>query len=105
MRVYVAGPMGGQSENISVAIKAATKLLDAGLSPYVPHLTYYWDVRHARARSRWMTLDLEWLKVCDCLLRLPGDSEGADQEVAWAKELGIPVYMSMDAVIAKGRAR
>ncbi|MFF4714386.1 DUF4406 domain-containing protein [Streptomyces eurythermus] len=29
---------------------------------------------------------------CDAVLRLPGDSEGADQDVALARRRGLPVY-------------
>jgi hypothetical protein len=32
------------------------------------------------------------LQHCDAVLRLPGDSTGADQDVAIAKERGLPVY-------------
>jgi hypothetical protein len=32
------------------------------------------------------------LQHCDAVLRLPGESRGADQDVAIARERGIPVY-------------
>jgi hypothetical protein len=32
------------------------------------------------------------LARCDALLRIPGESRGADLDVARAKELGLPVY-------------
>ncbi|WP_231494916.1 DUF4406 domain-containing protein [Cellulomonas sp. KRMCY2] len=32
------------------------------------------------------------LQHCDAVLRLPGESTGADQDVAIARERGIPVY-------------
>ena len=32
------------------------------------------------------------LQHCDAVLRLPGDSRGADQDVAIARERGLPVY-------------
>jgi hypothetical protein len=32
------------------------------------------------------------LQHCDAVLRLPGESSGADQDVAIANELGLPVY-------------
>ena len=38
------------------------------------------------------------LQHCDAVLRLPGDSRGADQDVAIAQERGIPVYYSLDEV-------
>ena len=38
------------------------------------------------------------LQHCDAVLRLPGDSRGADRDVAIARERGIPVYYSLAEV-------
>ena len=38
------------------------------------------------------------LQHCDAVLRLPGESVGADQDVAIARERGLPVYRSVDEV-------
>lgn len=38
------------------------------------------------------------LQHCDAVLRLPGESRGADQDVAIARRRGIPVYFSVDEV-------
>lgn len=38
------------------------------------------------------------LQHCDAVLRLPGTSRGADQDVEIAVERGIPVYYSLDEV-------
>lgn len=38
------------------------------------------------------------LQRCDAVLRLPGESKGADQDVAIARERGIPVYTSLAEV-------
>ncbi|MFT4215846.1 MAG: DUF4406 domain-containing protein [Micropruina sp.] len=38
------------------------------------------------------------LQHCDAVLRLPGDSRGADQDVTIAQARGIPVYNSLDEV-------
>ncbi|KQX05168.1 MULTISPECIES: hypothetical protein [unclassified Leifsonia] len=35
------------------------------------------------------------LQHCDAVLRLPGASSGADQDVAIARERGLPVYTSL----------
>jgi hypothetical protein len=35
------------------------------------------------------------LERCDALLRIPGDSRGADQDVARAIQLGLPIYMDL----------
>ena len=42
------------------------------------------------------------LQHCDAVLRLPGESTGADQDVAIARRRGIPVYSSIDEVPVHG---
>ena len=38
------------------------------------------------------------LQHCDAVLRLPGESKGADQDVAIARERGIPVYTAIEQI-------
>jgi hypothetical protein len=38
------------------------------------------------------------LQHCDAVLRLPGESRGADQDVTIAQRRGIPVYYSLDDI-------
>ena len=38
------------------------------------------------------------LQHCDAVLRLPGASTGADQDVAIARNRGIPVYYDLDEI-------
>lgn len=40
------------------------------------------------------------LQHCDAVLRLPGASAGADQDVAIATERGLPVYRSLEQIPA-----
>jgi hypothetical protein len=40
------------------------------------------------------------LQHCDAVLRLPGDSAGADKDVEIAHERGLPVYRSIDEIPA-----
>ena len=42
-----------------------------------------------------MEIELPWVSVADAVLRLPGESLGADLEVARAEEAGIPVFRSI----------
>jgi hypothetical protein len=41
------------------------------------------------------------LAHCDAVLRLPGESRGADQDVAIARQLGIPVYLRIEDIPAR----
>lgn len=40
------------------------------------------------------------LEHCDAVLRLPGESAGADQDVAIARRRGIPVYTDVEQIPA-----
>jgi len=42
------------------------------------------------------------LAHCDAVLRLPGESTGADQDVAIATERGLPVYYRLEDIPAVG---
>ena len=97
MRIYVAGPFskGNQMQNVHTAIGAADMLVVKGHTPFIPHLTAFWSLVYSHPDDFWYAYDLEWLKVCDALLRLPGPSVGADNEVRQAKAQGKPVYYSL----------
>lgn len=96
-RIYVAGPYTKPDPvvNTRKAIEAANELFDLGYAPYVPHLTLFWHFAFPRPYEDWMRLDFQWVKQCDALLRLPGESSGADREVIVAQEAGIPVFRSI----------
>ncbi|MCI4670968.1 MAG: DUF4406 domain-containing protein [Bacteroidia bacterium] len=38
------------------------------------------------------------LEKCDAVLRIPGASNGADQDVRIAKERGLPIFYSLDEI-------
>lgn len=103
-RVYVSGPIthGDQFRNVRRAIQAASQIIAAGHAPFVPHLTCVWVMCDDPGLDyeRWIEYDLSWIDVCDCLVRLEGHSPGADREVQYAQEHGIPVYTSVDLFIS-----
>jgi hypothetical protein len=97
IRVYIAGPYskGDVAVNVRTAIEMGTKLWDSGLfAPYVPHLTHFWHLVTPKPYETWLELDNEWIPACDCILRLPGDSSGADKEIKLAESLGLPVFFT-----------
>lgn len=67
--------------------------------PFAPLLGHYVDVHYRFDCHWWLEYDLIWLRLCDCVLRLDGESDGADREVEEAKKLGIPVYYSLSELI------
>ena len=92
--IYIAGPYTDPDpvSNTRRAIDAFNVLVDAGFTPFVPHLTLFIDIIHQQSASFWYAYDLELLERCDVLLRLSGDSWGADREVEFATDHGIPVF-------------
>ena len=93
-RIYVAGPYSkpDPTHNVHVAVTLGQLLLDRGYVPFVPHVTHLWQLISPNDYETWMDWDFEWLRTCDAVLRLAGDSPGADREVALANSLGIPVF-------------
>lgn len=96
MKIYVAGPYskGDVAVNVREAILAGDGLRALGHTPFIPHLTHLWHMVRPHEIDFWYKYDLEWLELCDAVFRLPGESTGADREVARALELGLPVFYS-----------
>lgn len=100
VKVYIAGPYtkGDVAINVNRVIQAADKLLALGFIPYVPHLTHFWHLISPHPYETWLDIDNAFLVLCDCVLRLPGESSGADKEVELAKAKGIPVYYNIEEI-------
>jgi len=96
-KIYIAGPYtkGDVAINVREAIRVANEISDKGYAPFVPHFTHFWHMIFPRLYEFWLELDNQFLPHCDALLRLPGESSGADKEVNFAKELNKPVFKSI----------
>lgn len=107
-RVYIAGPIskGPLQENIRIACEAGIALIRAGLAPLVPHLTCYMGgpapevLPCGTVHTDWYESDLPWVSVSDAVLRLPGESVGAEKEVELALLMHIPVFTDLNQCIA-----
>jgi nucleoside 2-deoxyribosyltransferase len=93
-RIYIAGPytQGDVGVNMGRALSAANYLIEHGFAPFVPHLFHFLHMMHPQSYEVWLEQDMVWLAQCDALLRLSGDSPGADREVYWARTYHVPVY-------------
>lgn len=96
IKVYVSSPytLGDVAMNVKKQINAVDELMNKGFAPFAPLYSHFQHMAHPRPCQDWIKVYLEWVMVCDCVLRLDGESTGADGEVKLAKELGIPVYYS-----------
>jgi nucleoside 2-deoxyribosyltransferase len=95
-RIYLAGPIGHDpmktARNSLDAIMYAEQLALLGANVFVPHMTLPWQQIYPKSYEQMMTYDFEWIDVCDAIVRFPGDSPGAEREVAYAKTIDIPVF-------------
>jgi hypothetical protein len=83
--IYIAGPYSSDPvHGTRAAILAADAVWDAGGCPLVPHLSLLADIVSPRPYEEWLQRDLGLLAVCEAVIRLPGESAGADAEVEWA---------------------
>jgi hypothetical protein len=79
--------------------------MKAGFAPFCPHLTCYMGgdtpevLPCGTTHDNWYDIDLPWVEVSQAVLRLPGESIGADKETVLATSLGIPVYNTLQSLI------
>ena len=127
-RIYLAGPIsrGNLADNVNQATAAFVALAKAGFAPWCPHWSVYSkpcrsdsgvcdnggyiregaclvtgtrNGNEEMSHADWLGVDLAWVEVADAVLRLPGESTGADQECAYARHVGIPVLHSVAEVL------
>jgi hypothetical protein len=98
LKIYIASPYteGDTAVNVRRQIDMAEALMRLGYAPYAPLMCHFQHLVHPHVGRHWLDLDLHWVEVCDAVLRLEGNSRGADEEVAWAGVRGIPVYYNLD---------
>jgi hypothetical protein len=97
-RIYISGPLtssGNVRENLERAMGVARELIELGFAPFCPHLSYHIDPGEELAHEVWMEVELPWVAVADAVLRLPGESVGAEIEVANAERAGVPVFFTI----------
>lgn len=110
MLIYVAGPFSADTEegievNIGRACAAGKSILERGHVPFIPHTTVAFDDWHKREYGvpgdyeMYLAWDFGIIRHCDGLLYL-APSPGADRELALARELSLPVFLSVDEIPA-----
>lgn len=96
--VFLSSPytLGDVAVNVRESLLMADKIEAAGFMVYAPLLSHFRHMISPHEYEYWLDRDLEWLLRCDCVLRMPGESEGADREVRAAEICNIPVYYSIE---------
>ncbi len=100
MLIYISAPysLGDVVSNVRFACEIGDQILAKGHIPLVPHLTHFWHFLSPKSWEEWLRIDQCFLARCDAVLRIDGESKGADMEVQLAKDLGIPVFYSLEEV-------
>jgi len=100
-RVYIASPysIGDQAINVRRQIDCAEELMNLGFVPYAPLLSHFQHLVHPRPIEDWYRFDNEWVRACHYLLRLSGESKGADDEVKLAYKSGVVVFHSLEDLL------
>ncbi len=100
IKVYIASPYtkGDVAVNVKRQLDCADELMTLGFAPFAPLYSHFQHMAHPRPYEEWLRIDLEWITVCQCLLRLDGESSGADNEVQFAYGRNMPVFYSIAAL-------
>ncbi len=94
MIIFISGPYAKPDPVVNTrnAILAGEEVLKLGHIPFIPHLNHLWHLVSPHPEEFWYAHDLIWLRKCDAILRLPGESRGADNEMKMAKKWGIEEF-------------
>lgn len=106
--VYVAAPYTRPDPvlNTHIIIAEVDEIVNDGVvTPFVPHLTLLWHLVRPRPLEFWYAYDLATLARCDAVLRLPGESTGADREVQFASAKGLPIFYDRTSLYAWATSR
>ena len=104
--VYIASPYtkGDVAINVRNSFLVADEMITHGFCPFPPLYSHFWHFLSPKPYETWLELDKLWVKACDCLLRMPGESSGADGEVEFAETNDIPVFYSVEELVRKKRS-
>jgi len=99
MRIFVAGPWGDYRDenretvtrNIATADRVGQRFVRAGHEVYIPHtMCSTWTGKFTKGEME--RLDNSFLEHwAEAIYRIPGNSPGADAEVAKARVLGLMI--------------
>lgn len=98
--LYIAGFYSANpAHGLANACEWFAPALDAGWLPLVPHVTFLVDALAPRLPSFWYEYDKGLLLVCSAMFVCPDpftkDSEGVNDEIAFAHAHDIPVLTKM----------
>ena len=105
-RVYVAGAIScdhsvGYLDNIRRGMKLSYEVLKAGFAPFVPFFDYHFSLMGPMSEEEYYGYSMAWLEACDAVIVVNEgweESVGTVREIARARELGMPVFFSLEGL-------
>lgn len=101
IKIYFAAPYTNPDPAVNVPLYFEAVALycefykretgDCRIVPIMPHAFHFLDARCPASYDEWMSIDKELIKGAQVLIRLPGESGGAEIEVNYARMNNIPV--------------
>ena len=108
-RIYVAGAYSADNvmdvlHNIRKGIEMSYTIFTLGFAPFSPWLDYHFvfeDTHNKLTVEDFYRYSMTWLEVSDGIFVLPGyeKSKGTLVEIERAKELGIPVFYTLEYLL------
>jgi len=105
-RVYLAGRYSADNiidmlRNIREGITTGAMLLNNGYAVFCPFLDYQFSLTFYGSvlqKKHYQDNSMAWVECCHAMYVMPHseESRGVQREIARARELGIPVFFSME---------
>lgn len=116
-RVYVAGAISADHHfaflrNVGRGIQYGIKLLLLGFAPFIPHLDFLLVFQATDSETKELVKDgvfysysMAWLEASQAVFVLPNseNSKGTQKEIERARELGIPIFDNIPALVMWGQ--
>lgn len=110
-RIYVAGAYSANNvidvlNNMRRGMRLSTEVMLAGFAPFCPWLDYNFQLQLRGSESLsvndYYQYSMAWLEASDGVLLVPGweNSKGTTAEIARAKELRIPIFFTLNQMVA-----
>lgn len=101
-KIYIASPYtkGDPAVNVKRQLDCFNELVEAGFAPFAPLLFHFQHLVHPQPYNVWIEHGLIWVGACDAVLRLEGDSPGADGETEYGDKLGLPIFYDIKHLVS-----
>lgn len=99
--VFISSPYteGNVATNVGIQIDVFNDLMNNDFTPFAPLLAHFIQLVHPHEYNEWINLCYRWIDKSDCILRIKGESKGADKEVLYAESKFKRIFYDIDDLI------